>query len=60
MSSTPELPDQATSQPSPDQEAPIAPAPPSCYRTGSEPFNDDVMRRLLHDLDVANDWHAEP
>jgi hypothetical protein len=60
MSSTPDTPEQAAAQHRPEQEVSSDPAQETSDRAHPGPFDDKVMRRLLHDLDIANDWHAEP
>ena len=41
--------------------APLGEASASTRRPPSTgPFDDETLARLLHDLDVANDWHRDP
>ncbi|MCE0761471.1 hypothetical protein LWC35_00850 [Pseudonocardia kujensis] len=40
--------------------APDEASVPEEQAVSTGPFDDETLARLLHDLDVANDWHSGP
>jgi hypothetical protein len=48
--------DRMTQPQEPTAPGDVAASPERPSTTG--PFDDETLARLLHDLDVANDWHG--